>query len=90
VCLSQGFSTFLCLNAGQWLSGGGSDLAGIRGKVGSSPWGRIFNVIITWHMFGNYRDTICGILGEKERSGESRDASTVQCQDSSFLRRGFL
>lgn len=41
-------------------------------------------------MFGYYRDTICGVLGEKERGGESRDASTVQCQDSSSLGKDFL
>lgn len=94
--LSQGpFSTFECLNAGQWLVGDGwrkpvgSDLISLRGKVGSSPWRGIFNVIITWHVFGYYGDTICGILGEKECRGESRDASTVKCQGNSFPREGF-
>lgn len=56
----------------------GSDLISLRGKVGSSPWRRIFDVIVTWHVFGYYGDAICGILGEKERRGQSRDASTVQ------------
>lgn len=68
----------------------GSDLISLRGKVGSCPWRGIFDVIVTWHVFGYYGDAICGILGEEERCGESRDASTVHCQDSSFPRLGFL
>jgi hypothetical protein len=65
--------------------GGGGDLISLRGKVGSSPRGGIFDIIVTGHVFGYDRDIICGVLGEKERSGESRDASTVECQDNSFL-----
>lgn len=64
----------------------GSNLISLRGKVGSSPWRGIFDIIVTWHVFGYYGDTICGILGEKECRGESRDASTVKCQGNFFPR----
>lgn len=49
----------------------------LRQNVGTSPWRRVFDVIIARHMLRYYRHGVALALSQLESAGEARDTGTV-------------